>query len=142
RAQPPTIDDVPKGESPKQALIWLMQKGSLSKKEAQAAATLMTKFAEVGRPVTSRNGLRDVLLLIGAARALPPGELEAFEKARAKVEANARRGGVREARAKAEANARAPQQPQDSQGPPPPQDPPALQPFPPPQAPETPEAPE
>jgi len=80
RARTPTIDEVPPGESPKQALVWLMQKGSLSPKETQAAAKLMTRFAEEGKPVRDLKGLRDILLLIGAARALPPGELEAFQQ--------------------------------------------------------------
>lgn len=80
RARTPTIDEVPPGESPKQALVWLMQKGSLSPKETQAAAKLMTRFAEEGNPVRDLKGLRDILLLIGAARALPPGELEAFQQ--------------------------------------------------------------
>jgi len=80
RARTPTIDEVPPGESPKQALVWLLQKGSLSPKETQAAAKLMTRFAEEGNPVRDLKGLRDILLLIGAARALPPGELEAFQQ--------------------------------------------------------------
>lgn len=80
RARTPTIDEVPPGESPKQALVWLMQKGSLSPKETQAAAKLMTRFAEEGKPVRDLKGLRDILLIIGAARALPPGELEAFQQ--------------------------------------------------------------
>ena len=110
RARTPTIDEVPPGESPKQALVWLLQKGSLSPKETQAAAKLMTRFAEEGNPVRDLKGLRDILLLIGAARALPPGELEAFqqtlaEAARATQEPQEPQGAVADPQAAEEAEA-------------------------------------
>src|SRR5690606_5935434 len=121
RAQPPTIDDVPKGESPKQALIWLMQKGSLSRKEAQAAAKLMGQFAESGKPVQNLRGLRNILRLIGAARALPPGELENFEVARA--EAKALAGALDKAVAGASLTPEAPEAPEEPEAPEGPEEP-------------------
>ncbi|HET7321071.1 MAG TPA: hypothetical protein VFI96_01130 [Longimicrobiaceae bacterium] len=65
RAKPPTLDDAPQGESPKQAILWLHEKGTLTMDQVRRAARLLDQD-------TSRS-LVAVMEEIGATAALPEG---------------------------------------------------------------------
>jgi hypothetical protein len=69
--RPPTLFDCPKGESAKQCLIWMMERGTLSLVEVQRVAAELAKRETEQKTAVDRDGMAVLLFEMELFNALP-----------------------------------------------------------------------